>query len=139
MQARGTAALLFFAFCAQLQNLAIVQFNELGAWPRHPSGPAIEITVSSQRAYLAAYTAGLIIVDIANPALPKFLGSFQTIGEARDVVVRNDSIAFVAASLSGIYVVDISNPTRPNLLSQLPNYVAGSTNAAYVYRSTEGL
>lgn len=82
------------------------------------------VTVSGNRAFVAAGDSGLQIVDISNPAAPTLLGSIITPGSALDVVVSG-GLAFVSDNYSGLQIVDISNPAAPVLIGAFdtPSYV----------------
>lgn len=62
--------------------------------------------------YLTCKAAGLRVVRVTNPSAPEVIGSFDTQGQAYDVVVDN-TIAYVADGLRGIRVLDVSDPTDP--------------------------
>jgi hypothetical protein len=75
------------------------------------------VAVAGRYAYLADATAGLQIIDVADPANPARLASVSA-GLAWDVAVRGN-YAFVADNKAGyvgsegIVIVDVSNPARP--------------------------
>ena len=53
-----------------------------GSWPPFPRGPANAVAVQNGHAFVAAGTAGLVIVDVNNPANPERVGSYDTSGTA---------------------------------------------------------
>ena len=73
------------------------------------------VAVSGNYAYVAAYTAGLQVIDISNAASPTLAGSCDTPERAFGVAVSGD-YAYVADSDSGLQVIDISDPTNPVLV-----------------------
>ena len=80
---------------------------------------AFDITVLSNRAYIACSDAGLEIVDISNPGVPRSLGVAATEGVIWDVSVAGN-YAYLASSLYGLEVVDISNETNPQRVAGYP-------------------
>jgi len=100
-------------------------------------GPFVEkIRVSGRFAYIADGTAGLQIVDIANPRSPVRRGGYDTTGTAESVFVSG-GLAYVADGTSGVQIVDVSNPSSPTLRGSLGTGYAAhdvfvSGNLAYV-------
>ncbi|HEU4889413.1 MAG TPA: Ig-like domain-containing protein [Thermoanaerobaculia bacterium] len=64
-------------------------------------------------AYVAAGATGLHVIDISNPRAPVLAGSFNTPGDARDVVLGPRGIAFVADGPGGVRILDVSNAAQP--------------------------
>src|SRR5437016_3442000 len=56
----------------------------LGSWPGHGRGPAYSVSVTGNRAYLAAGGGGLIVLDVADPTMPRPLGGAKTRDNAID-------------------------------------------------------
>jgi hypothetical protein len=75
-------------------------------------GSAFSTFLDGDKAYVAYGSAGIRILDIANPANVTQLGEFNTPGDARKVVVKDD-VAFVADRDAGVRVIDVSNPASP--------------------------
>jgi len=76
-------------------------------------------------------------------SIPKLVGSCDSYGIARKIVVR-DNRAYVAADAQGMVIYDISEPTTPTLLSHTgsPRYaknIALSGDYAFVASDTAGL
>jgi hypothetical protein len=107
-------------------------------------GSAVGVVISGSHAYVAAYEAGLSVVDISVPASPVFLDSCETPGEAHGVAISGH-YAFVPDYLAGFTVVDIANPANPQLVVNVrregdQSYaVALSGNYAYVANGNLGL
>ena len=78
-------------------------------------GLVVDVAVAGSYAYVAARTAGLIVVDIADPAKPQQIGFYDTPGEAAGVTLADSypGYAFVADLSGGLRVIDISRPTHP--------------------------
>ncbi len=73
------------------------------------------VQVVDNLAFLASGPSGLQILDVGNPAMPKWLGSAldrDVIGGAREVQVVG-TVAYVADDMTGLQVVDVSNPAAP--------------------------
>ena len=68
----------------------------------------MDVTLSSDgtKAYVAADKAGLVIVDISDPAHPTELDSYDTAGYALDVTLSSDSTkAYIADNLNGLVII----------------------------------
>jgi len=100
-------------------------FNGLQVFDFTPNAPAdlgglelpgrvLDVAVEGDRAYLAAETAGLQIVDVSDPNDPRPVGSITTgaLDDARAVAAAG-SYVFVAAGDAGLRMFDVSDPTRP--------------------------
>jgi hypothetical protein len=77
-------------------------------------GPAQKVKVAGNYAYIAAQTAGLLVVDVTDPGAPFLAGSVATTS-ARDVDVSG-SYAYVADGAGGLRVIDISVPQSPQIV-----------------------
>jgi len=75
---------------------------------------AYGVAVSDTLAFIAADTAGLLIVNIATPSAPHLIGSYNTAGSARAVAIY-EHYAVVADYSAGLQVIDVSDPTSPQL------------------------
>ena len=74
-----------------------------------------DVVVAGSYAYVAARSAGLIVVDIADPAKPQQTGFYDTPGEAAGVTLADSypGYAFVADLSGGLRVIDIRHPAHP--------------------------
>jgi hypothetical protein len=72
------------------------------------SAEGYDVAVSGTHAYVAAYFAGLLVIDVSNPAIPQQVTSFTGSGFVRGVKVVGS-----CAYLNGLRVLDISTPTDP--------------------------
>jgi hypothetical protein len=91
----------------------------------------MDVYVSGAYAYvLGASTSSLLIVNVSNPAAPKFLGSYTALSNPRKVRVLG-RYAYVASYSGSLYVVDVSNPAAPTL--------AGSYTSATYLDGANGL
>jgi cysteine-rich repeat protein len=82
------------------------------------------VAVAGALALIADDTNGLVILDVANPAAPGLLSTYNTPGEAYAVALWGNYAA-VADGSFGVAVVNISNPMAP-LLTATYN-TAGTT------------
>ena len=89
------------------------------------TGPARDIYVSGDYAYVAVDYAGLAIIDISDPTNPGTPVYEDTTGSALGVYVSGD-YAYVAVNYEGLAVINISDPTNPGT----PVY-EDTTGAAY--------
>ncbi len=84
-----------------------------------PGTPA-DIAVREGLAYVAAQAAGLLVIDITDPANPTQVGSLPGLSQANRVVLDGER-AYVQDGMVGqsdkIRIVDISVPTSPALLA----------------------
>ncbi|MHB1036748.1 MAG: Ig-like domain-containing protein [Pirellulales bacterium] len=76
------------------------------------SGSAWAVTVAGTLAYVADGAAGLLIVDVSDPAAPVQRGVLDTSGTAYGVTVVG-TLAYVADGAAGLVIVDVSNPAAP--------------------------
>ena len=76
------------------------------------------MTILGSHAYVADHSFGLQVIDISNPENPQIVGSVDTAGDARSVVISG-SFAYVADYSAGLQVVDISNPESPFLMGTI--------------------
>jgi len=102
-----------------------------------------DIAIEDNIAYLAAGKAGLIIVDVSNPANPTTSGTWNSYGFVESVDVSND-IAVVANGPKGVSIIDLSNLSSPKELSSafLGNYafdVAILEDTAFIAAGEAGL
>jgi hypothetical protein len=134
----------------------------LGVGPRllvldasHPDQPAVVgqsaplpgvvrgLALGMGRVYVAAGSAGLSVLDVADPAHPFPIGRLDTPGQAMGVVVGQGR-AYVADGEAGLRVANILRPARPVELGfyDTPGYAWGLAVAgryAYVADGTAGL
>jgi len=101
-----------------------------------------KIAVSGQWAYVAAWSLGLQVVNVANPAVPLPAGYRLTPNFVSDVALSGN-YAFVAATFSGLLVMDISIPYIPEIVSSCSTLIVNNVIVrdpyAYVLDSDEDL
>ena len=71
------------------------------------------MAVSGDVAYVADNSSGLRCINISDPSVPSEIGSYNTTGEAMDVVVSGD-VAYVADGSQGLRCINISDPSPPS-------------------------
>jgi hypothetical protein len=106
-------------------------------------GYANNVDVNGSYAYVAAGSAGLIVVNVANPSNPVIVASLDTPGNANDVRVVGNT-AYVADGPAGLRIIDVTNPLQPVLRGVFDTpgeandvFVAGAF--AYVADGSTGL
>ena len=91
--------------------------------------------VAGNLLYVAAGANGLEIYDITDPAAAQFLGSYNTTGFARQVLVSGTT-AYVADTGGGIVSLNVANPSQVTLLDvEMPGTEAQSYG---VYMALKG-
>ena len=67
------------------------------------------VFIAGQYAYVADFDAGLLIIDIIDPANPILIGTCDTPGNARAVYTEGN-YAYVADGYRGLQVISIADP-----------------------------
>lgn len=82
-----------------------------------PSNPAcaVGVAVSRSLAYVAVEHAGLNIVDVSAPSIPKLVGVCRDLFWAMELAVA-EGHAYVADLHQGLKVVDVSDPVHPTVM-----------------------
>jgi hypothetical protein len=62
---------------------------------------------------VVAEEAGLLVIDVSDPAAPHQVGHIDTLGRAYGVHVAGTH-AYVAAADAGLQVIDVSDPAAPH-------------------------
>ncbi len=106
-------------------------------------GFANNVDIGDGYAYVAAGSAGLHVVDIADPAAPRIIGTRDTNGNANDVRVVG-RYAYVADGNAGLKIIDVDNPAAPVIVGSVDtpgeaNDVAVADNVAYIADGYSGL
>ncbi len=84
---------------------------------RDMSGSAYRVVLdgdSPTHAYVAALEGGLHIFDIADPAMPRSVGTYPTQGNATGVALKTER-AYLLDSRVGVAALDITEPNKPKL------------------------
>ena len=91
-----------------------------------------EVALSGQRAFLGLGYAGLAIVDLADPAAPTVIGSFQPEGYVQGVAIEGDSVLLAAGS-TGFWLLDASDPGDLSVNYRLPLETASDVTVSGEY------
>lgn len=75
---------------------------------------ANSVAYSSTTLVIADRMSGILLYDITLPAKPKYKGTYDTPGDAFDVVVNGTDV-LVADGSNGVLWLDINNPASPTL------------------------
>jgi peptidoglycan/xylan/chitin deacetylase (PgdA/CDA1 family) len=86
-------------------------------------------TSAGHYVYVACGTAGVQIVDVADPLNPVIVGARSTGNSANDVAADDTRVA-VANSLGGLQMLDASNPAAPTTLGD--SFTAGDAKGIAV-------
>jgi subtilisin-like proprotein convertase family protein len=76
---------------------------------------AFDVTVwdaTGPFAYVAAGDAGMMVIDLSRPEMPRTIATLPTPGVAQDITLVGDT-AYVAAGAAGLMIVDVSAPIQP--------------------------
>ncbi len=96
-----------------------------------------DVVVVGDCAYATAGAAGLVIVDISNPASMSVVKTVDTPGQASGIAVSG-SYAYVTDNMLGLRVIDISDPASASVVGNLAMSWAGKSIAVsgpYAYVS----
>jgi uncharacterized secreted protein with C-terminal beta-propeller domain len=110
-----TFGLLFSVLPVAAAPPRLEPLGQIGKWPGFTRGPAYDVKVVGNRAYVAAAGGGLVILDVSDPANPVPMGGYDTRGQARAIAVSG-TVAYLADYTNGLQIIDVSNPARPKLL-----------------------
>lgn len=75
-----------------------------------------DVVLVGQIAYFLDYFTGLHIVDVSEPATPRFIGGYNP-GDSRALAIHGN-LALIAAEDGGLYILDVSVPATPALLGR---------------------
>ena len=120
----------------------------VGVLPTTPSGRVLDLAVDPvrKRAYLAASSDGLAIVDVSDPSAPTVLGTLTLAERAAAVAIVDSNTVIVGGPgtvAGGVTVVDVGTPSAPaplgHLLLQNPRAITVKDTVAFVADATQGL
>ena len=83
----------------------------LGSWPGFARGQGEAVKISGHHAFVAAGLGGLSILDISDPANPKRVGGWKTLGWVPDVAVA-DQYAYIIDVQFGLRILDVAEPSH---------------------------
>lgn len=99
-------------------SATVIGFNPTALGSVTLPGFANEVAVNGNYAYVAAGSAGLQVVNVADRSNPAIAGSLALPGNANSVRVVGN-LVFVAGGSAGLQIVDVTNPLTPVLRSAL--------------------
>ena len=93
-------------------------------------GQAVDVYVVDDCAYIAAGSGGIVILDVSDPAQPKFIKqyTYSTSCVATDIFVHNN-YAYVIDIDSGLIVIDVSDKLHPRRVSK---FTLNNVHAMYI-------
>jgi hypothetical protein len=117
----------------------------IGSSPLLPQVAESIVCDGEGRLFVSCGSAGLVILDVADPTSPKILGTLDTRGYSEGAAIVGNFI-LIADGPQGIIIADISNPATPKIVSEayplayiydivIQNevaYAAGSTSGLFV-------
>jgi hypothetical protein len=86
------------------------RLGQVGAWKDVGTGAVSSVVVSGDYAYVGAGTAGLIVLDVHNPAAPRRVGGIPTTGQTQRLTVAGNYLYLVDGH-DVLKIIDASNPT----------------------------
>lgn len=106
-------------------------------------GFANNVDVAGNYAYVAAGSAGLVVVDVADRRAPHIVATVNTPGNANDVRVAGGK-AYVADGGSGLQIIDVSQPAAAHIVGAVDTPgeawdVAVAGDRVYVADGASGL
>ncbi|MDR3162530.1 MAG: cadherin domain-containing protein [Helicobacteraceae bacterium] len=91
-------------------------------------GSTYSVVLSSDetKAFVAAYSGGLQIIDVSEPYNPSLIGQIAIgCSTCNNIALSSDNTKAFTTSYNSLMVVDVSEPTNPAIISQI--YTGGST------------
>jgi len=136
-----------FVSDSKREEIAVVDLVERRVVQRlHVPGPArhLSLNASGDRLWTALGTkaARVAVIDVSEPARPRFLRTIAPPFLAHDVVFAPDGRAWVTSGSRGaiaIYEADSSRPVRTLAAAAPPQHIAFSRSRAYVASGDDGL
>jgi hypothetical protein len=92
-------------------------------------GPARDVMLQGDVAYVAAHTDGARTIDVSDPANPAMMGGVDTPEYSRTIWAAGDYV-YTGDESSGIQVIDTSNPYSPSVMGRVNTSGSSSTVAA---------
>lgn len=103
-------------------------------------GPASSVAASTEHAYVASGTEGLLVYSVIDPVNPQLIGSMTIPDQPHKIALRSDNLYLAAGSL---YIVSISDPALPHLIGTMRTgdvrHVALNDNFAFLADGNAGL
>ncbi len=97
-----------------VQVLPKVVLKEISKWPEVIKNENVwDVQVAGRLAFLAAGPAGLLILDVADPAKPVQIGALATKGYSYGLDVKSPYVYLADGLNGGLAVVDVRDPKNP--------------------------
>ena len=95
-------------------GLKIIDTGSLSLQSTYSSATFVKgITLSQDgnTAYIAAYSEGIHVLNVTDPASPTFYDDYDTVGNAQKILLSNDgNTAYVADLDGGVQILNVSDP-----------------------------
>lgn len=101
-----------------IANMTILTFEPKALSLVDIPGYANNVEVKGDYAYIAAGSAGLQVVDVADRTKPAIVAELDTPGTAIDVRIAGNQL-YLADGVEGLHIIDITNPLVPTRLGGL--------------------
>lgn len=146
--AGGYAYVADYSGGLRVYRSGIADSSLVGVLPTTPSGRVLDLAVdpARKRAYLAASSDGLQVVDLSDPAAPALLGTLPLQERAATVAIVDSNTVIVGGrgtTIGAVTLVDVSTPSAPAALGHLfledPRAIAVKDTVAFVADATQGL
>lgn len=79
------------------------------------AGAIGDLVVANSFAYIAAYTDGLLIVDVGDPQHPQRVAKLDTPGSAHGIDIAGD-VLYVADGKAGLRLISVARPGQPRAI-----------------------
>ncbi|HYQ89487.1 MAG TPA: FlgD immunoglobulin-like domain containing protein [Candidatus Binatia bacterium] len=148
---QGLAYLADYTGGLRIYRAGSADTSLVGVVPLAGNARAYDLAVDPVRhiVFLAAGTAGVLVVDVADPAAPGVVGSLLLPGITTTVSVINDTLAVAGrrgGSSAGVTFLGVANPSAPVARGALnypsvmdPRALAVRDTVLFVADNTEGL
>jgi hypothetical protein len=91
----------------------------------------LAVFVENDRAYLGVGPAGVVVVDVSNPAAPTQIGVHALPGSSNGVDVQGE-VAFVATGTDGMRILDVHDPNNIVRMAHFPTGGQFATNVVNI-------
>jgi len=76
---------------------------------------ALDIAINGHTAYIAYGSAGVVMVDIANPAKPRKISTLH-VDKMAESIFYNHGTLYITAGLQGLQLIDTTHPASPKAI-----------------------
>jgi len=111
----GIRTYQFFPVDVNSSSIAVPE-NPVDVTPAGLNGIATDVIFSENLAFVSVGVLGIMILDVSNPAAPKFVGSFDTYGNAGRMAYNSvEKLLYIADGAAGLSIINVNNPSSPSL------------------------